>query len=75
MDQLNDNLREDAAVFVLGAMSDLEREAFRVKMMRNCELGRYVESLERVGDALLTTSPAVRGARLGRGFDPGRGTT
>lgn len=59
MDQLNDNLREDAAVFVLGAMSDLEREAFRVKMMRNCELGRYVESLERVGDALLTTSPAV----------------
>jgi Anti-sigma-K factor rskA len=30
-----------------------------VKMMRNCELGRYVESLERVGDALLISSPPV----------------
>jgi anti-sigma-K factor RskA len=59
MEQMNDNLREDAAVFVLGAMSELEREAFRVKMMRNCELGRYVESLERVGDALLASSPPL----------------
>jgi anti-sigma-K factor RskA len=59
MDQINDNLRDDAAAFVLGAMSELEREAFRVKMMRDCELGRYVESLERVGDALLTSSPAI----------------
>lgn len=59
MDQLNENMRDDAAAFVLGALSDLEREAFRVKMMRDCELGRYVESLERVGDALLTSSPAV----------------
>ncbi|MGH2958718.1 MAG: anti-sigma factor domain-containing protein, partial [Solirubrobacterales bacterium] len=39
--------------------SELEHEAFRVKMMRDCELGRYVESLERVGDQLLTSSPAV----------------
>ncbi|MBJ7354585.1 MAG: anti-sigma factor [Thermoleophilaceae bacterium] len=59
MDNLNDNMRDDAAAFVLGAMSELEREAFRVKMMRDCELGRYVESLERVGDALLTSSPSV----------------
>jgi anti-sigma-K factor RskA len=59
MDQINDNLRDDAAAFVLGAMSELEREAFRVKMMRDCSLGRYVESLERVGDALLTTAPPV----------------
>src|SRR6476659_7925276 len=59
MDQINDAIREDAAAFVLGAMSKLEQEAFRVKMMRDCELGRYVESLERVGDQLLTSSPAV----------------
>lgn len=59
MNQLNDNLRDDAAAFVLGAMSELEREAFRVKMMRDCELGRYVESLERVGDALLISSSTM----------------
>jgi anti-sigma-K factor RskA len=59
MDQLNENLRDDAAAFVLGAMSELEREAFRVKMMRDCELGKYVESLERVGDAMLTSAPLV----------------
>lgn len=59
MDQINENLRDDAAAYVLGAMSDLEREAFRVKMMRSCELGRYVESLERVGDAMLTSAPLV----------------
>jgi anti-sigma-K factor RskA len=40
-------------------MSELEREAFRVKMMRDCELGRYVESLERVGDAMLTSAPPL----------------
>ena len=56
MNQLNENLRDDAAAYVLGAMSELEREAFRVKMMRECELGRYVESLERVGDVMLTSS-------------------
>jgi anti-sigma-K factor RskA len=59
MDQINDNLRDDAAAYVLGAMSELESEAFRVKLMRNCELSRYVESLQRVGDALLTSSPAL----------------
>lgn len=59
MDQINENLRDDAAAFVLGAMSDLEREAFRVKMMRDCELGRYVESLEQVGDQLLTSAPPL----------------
>lgn len=59
MDQINENLRDDAAAFVLGALSELEREAFRVKMMRDCELGRYVESLEQVGDQLLTSSPPL----------------
>jgi anti-sigma-K factor RskA len=59
MEQINENLRDDAAAFVLGALSELEREAFRVKMMRDCELGRYVESLEKVGDQLLTSSPPV----------------
>lgn len=59
MEQINENLRDDAAAFVLGAMSELEREAFRVKMMRDCELGRYVESLEQVGDQLLTSSPPL----------------
>ncbi|MGK2878365.1 MAG: anti-sigma factor domain-containing protein [Solirubrobacterales bacterium] len=59
MNQLNEELRDDAAAYVLGAMSELEREAFRVKTMRECELGRYVESLERVGDAMLTASPPL----------------
>lgn len=59
MSEINDTMRDDAAAFVLGAMSELEREAFRVKMMRNCELGRYAESLESVGDALLMSAPRV----------------
>ncbi|MBI2691240.1 MAG: anti-sigma factor [Solirubrobacterales bacterium] len=59
MDQMNENLHDDAAAFVLGAMSELEHEAFRVKVMRDCELGRYVESLEQVGDHLLMSSPPV----------------
>jgi anti-sigma-K factor RskA len=59
MDQINENLRDDAAAYVLGAMSELEREAFRVKMMRECELSRYVESLEQVGDKLLMTAPPL----------------
>lgn len=56
MSEINEALRDDAAAFVLGAMSELEREAFRVKMMRDCELGRYAESLESVGDALLMSA-------------------
>ncbi|MBJ7458139.1 MAG: anti-sigma factor [Thermoleophilaceae bacterium] len=59
MSQLDESLRDDAAAYVLGAMSELERAAFRVKMMRDCELGRYVDSLELVGDAMLASSPAL----------------
>jgi anti-sigma-K factor RskA len=54
-----EELRGDAAAYVLGAMSELEQAAFRVKMMREYELGRYVESLERVGDAMLASTPLV----------------
>jgi hypothetical protein len=59
MDQLNEQIRDDAAAYVLGAMSELEREAFRVKRMRSAELGVYVDSLERVGDAMLLSVPQV----------------
>jgi hypothetical protein len=59
MSELHEELRNDAAAFVLGAMTELEQAAFRVKMMRDCELGRYVESMEHVGDALLVSTPLV----------------
>jgi anti-sigma-K factor RskA len=59
MSELHESLRDDAAAYVLGAMTELESEAFRVKIMRDCELGRYVESMERVGDVLLMSSPPV----------------
>lgn len=59
MSEINETMRDDAAAYVLGAMTELEREAFRVKMMRDCELGRYAESLEGVGDLLLMAAPPV----------------
>jgi anti-sigma-K factor RskA len=59
MSELSESLRDDAAAYVLGAMTELENEAFRVKVMRDCELGRYVESMERVGDVMLMSSPPV----------------
>lgn len=59
MSEINETLRDDAAAYVLGAMTELEREAFRVKMMRDCELGRYTESLEGACDFLLTAAPPV----------------
>jgi hypothetical protein len=40
-------------------MTELEQAAFRVKIMRDCELGRYVESMERVGDAMLVSTPQI----------------
>ncbi|MGB1584058.1 MAG: anti-sigma factor domain-containing protein [Solirubrobacterales bacterium] len=55
----NEALRDDAAAFVLGAMPEIEAQAFRREMMRNCELGRYVTQLEAVGDMLLASAPPV----------------
>ncbi len=55
----NDSLRDDAAAFVLGALPEIEAQAFRREMMRNCELGRYVAQLEQVGDVLLASAPPV----------------
>jgi anti-sigma-K factor RskA len=40
-------------------LPELEIQAFRKDMMRDCELGRYVESLESVGDVLLASAPEV----------------
>lgn len=54
---VNERLRDDAAAFVLGALPEIEAQAFRREMMKNCELGRYVERLEAVGDVLLTSAP------------------
>lgn len=59
MTDLPENLRDDAAAFVLGAMSELEQEAFRVKAMRDWDLSLYVESLENVADELLLAAPPV----------------
>src|SRR5688572_15421988 len=56
---ISEQLRDDAAAFMLGAMSELEAQAFRREMMKNCELGRYVERLEQVGDVLLSQAPPV----------------
>lgn len=53
MAEINEQLRDDAAAFVLGAMPELEVQAFRREMMKNCDLGRYVEQLELVGDVML----------------------
>ena len=57
MNQPNEQLKDTAAAYVLGALPELEIQAFRKDMMRDCELGRYVESLESVGDALLASCP------------------
>lgn len=59
MNGANDKLRDDAAAFVLGALPEIEAQAFRREMMKDCELGRYVERLEAVGDVLLASSPPV----------------
>lgn len=56
---VSEKLRDDAAAFVLGALPEIEAQAFRREMMKNCELGRYVERLEAVGDVLLTSAPPV----------------
>lgn len=56
---VNEKLRDDAAAFVLGALPEIEAQAFRREMMKDCELGRYVERLEAVGDVLLTSAPPV----------------
>lgn len=56
---VSEKLRDDAAAFVLGAMPEIEAQAFRREMMKDCELGRYVERLEAVGDVLLTSAPPV----------------
>lgn len=59
MNDPNDKLRDDAAAFVLGALPEIEAQAFRREMMKDCELGRYVERLEAVGDVLLSSAPPV----------------
>src|SRR3954447_8776898 len=59
MNQPNEQLKETAAAYVLGALPELEIQAFRKDMMRDCELGRYVESLESVGDVLLASAPQI----------------
>jgi anti-sigma-K factor RskA len=59
MNQPNEQLKETAAAYVLGALPELEIQAFRKDVMRDCELGRYVESLESVGDVLLASAPEV----------------
>jgi anti-sigma-K factor RskA len=59
MNQNNENLQDTAAAYVLGALPELEMQAFRREMMRDCELGRYVESLESVGDVMLAAVPAI----------------
>lgn len=59
MNDLPEQIRDDAAAFVLGALNELEQQAFRQEMMKNCELGRYVESLESVGDVMLMSAPPV----------------
>ena len=59
MNQPNEQLKDTAAAYVLGALPELEIQAFRKDMMRDCELGRYVESLESVGDVLLASAPQI----------------
>lgn len=59
MNQPNEQLNDTAAAYVLGALPELEIQAFRKAMMRDCELGRYVESLESVGDVMLASAPQI----------------
>ena len=59
MNDRNETLYDDAAAFVLGALPEIEAQAFRREMMKDCELGRYVEHLEAVGDVLLTSAPPI----------------
>lgn len=59
MNDRNETLYDDAAAFVLGALPEIEAQAFRREMMKDCELGRYVERLEAVGDVLLTSAPPI----------------
>lgn len=59
MSEINEQMKENAAAFVLGALPEIEAQSFRRDIMRDCDLGRYVESLEHVGDALLAASPPV----------------
>jgi anti-sigma-K factor RskA len=59
MNQNNEQLKDTAAAFALGALPELEEQAFRREMMRDCELARYVESLESVGDMLLASAPQI----------------
>jgi anti-sigma-K factor RskA len=56
---MNEQLKDTAAAYVLGALPELEIQAFRKEIMRDCELGRYVESLESVGDVLLASAPPI----------------
>lgn len=59
MRELPEQTRDDAAAFVLGALNELEQQAFRQEMMKDCELGRYVEQLEQVGDVMLMSAAPV----------------
>jgi anti-sigma-K factor RskA len=59
MNQNNEQLRDTAAAYVLGALPEIEIQAFRREIMRDEELGRYVESLQAVGDVLLASAPPV----------------
>jgi anti-sigma-K factor RskA len=59
MSEINEQMKNDAAAFVLGALPEIEAQAFRREIMRDCELGRYVESLEHVGDVMLAAAPPV----------------
>src|SRR5262245_47398381 len=59
MNQNSEQLHDTAAAYVLGALPEIEIQAFRREMMRDCELGRYVETLEAVGDLMLAASEPV----------------
>ncbi|MGH2907433.1 MAG: anti-sigma factor domain-containing protein [Solirubrobacterales bacterium] len=59
MNQNSEQLQDTAAAYVLGALPEIEIQAFRREMMRDCELGRYVEGLEAVGDMMLAASAPV----------------
>ncbi|HEV7917961.1 MAG TPA: anti-sigma factor [Solirubrobacterales bacterium] len=52
-----ENLRDTAAAFVLGALPEIEAQAFRRQMMRDSELAAWVKQFDPVVDQMLLAVP------------------
>ncbi|MEO6742314.1 MAG: cupin domain-containing protein [Chthoniobacteraceae bacterium] len=57
---ITEHQQEQAGLYALGALPEVEREAFEIELRADAELREFTRSLMRAADAIALTSPRVK---------------